>query len=59
MLFKEAGYDEFLAKKITQGRAELAAGKGVSLEQLKSELQDTIEQTAKELNELEHELVYA
>lgn len=49
MLFKEAGYDEFLAKKIMKGRDELAEGKGISLDQLKSELQDTIEQTAKEL----------
>ena len=29
MIFKEPGYDEFLAQKIAKGRAELESGKGI------------------------------
>lgn len=59
MLFKEAGYDEFLAEKISQGRAELEAGKGISLEQAKAQVQSTIEKTAKDLNDFERSVAYA
>lgn len=58
MIFKESGYDEFLAEQIAQGRAELAAGKGISLEQAKAYVKATIEATTKELDELEYSLAY-
>ncbi|OOF36539.1 hypothetical protein BKK47_11585 [Rodentibacter mrazii] len=59
MIFKEPGYDEFLAKKIAKGRAELEAGKGIPLEEAKARVQATIEKTVKELDEFERSVVYA
>lgn len=59
MFLKEKGYDEFLAQKIAKGRAELEAGKGVSLEQAKALVQSTIEETAKDLADFERMVAYA
>lgn len=53
MIFKEPGYDEFLAAQIAQGRAELEAGKGIPLEQARAYVQSAIEEAARELHELE------
>ncbi|AEC16355.1 hypothetical protein P9057_03665 [Gallibacterium anatis] len=53
MFLKEKGYDEFLAQKIAKGQAELEAGKGIPLEQAKSFVQKTIEETAKDLADFE------
>lgn len=54
MLFKEKGYDEFLAQKIAKGCNELEAGKGVPLEQAKLLIQETIEETSRDLADFEH-----
>lgn len=59
MLFKEKGYDAFLAQKIARGRAELESGKGIPLEQAKLLVQSTIEETAKELADFERTVAYA
>ncbi|OOF48799.1 hypothetical protein [Rodentibacter trehalosifermentans] len=59
MIFKEAGYDEFLSRKIAKGRAELEAGKGIPLEEAKARVQAAIEKTAKELDDFERTVVYA
>lgn len=58
MVFKERGYDEFLTKQIAEGRAQLEAGEGISLEQAKQSIQSAIENVVIELNELER-LSYA
>lgn len=59
MLLKEKGYDEFLTKKIAEGKAELEAGKGISLEQAKAQVQATILEAAKDLHDLEKIAAYA
>lgn len=58
MIFKEVGYDEFLIKQIAEGRSQLEAGEGISLEQAKQSIQSAIENAVLELNELER-LSYA
>lgn len=59
MIFKEPGYDEFLAQKIAKGRAELESGKGIPLEQAKAYVKANIEQTVKELDDFERSIAYA
>lgn len=59
MLFKEKGYDEFLAQKIAKGRNELEAGKGIPLEQAKLLVQETIEETSQDLADFERTVAYA
>lgn len=60
-MFKEKGYDEFLAEKIRRSEEDIAAGRIYTLEEAKAQWQQTIERKAAELAELEesqHEVVY-
>lgn len=60
-MFKEKGYDEFLADCIQRGNADIEAGKVQTLEQAKLKWQQAIERKAVELAELDesqHEVVY-
>lgn len=59
MLLKEKGYDEFLAQNLAKGRAELEAGKGISLAEAKLQVQATIVETVKDLDDLEKTIAYA
>lgn len=52
MIFKEPGYDEFLAQKIAKGRAELEAGKGIPLEKAKAYVKVNIERTINKLEKI-------
>ncbi|BFU60764.1 MULTISPECIES: hypothetical protein [Rodentibacter] len=61
-MFKEKGYDEFLAEKIRRSEEDIKAGRVYTLEEARSKWQQTIERKAVELAELEeqqHEGVYA
>ncbi|OOF45257.1 hypothetical protein BKK51_06815 [Rodentibacter trehalosifermentans] len=56
-MFKEKGYDEFLAASIKRGEEDVAAGRVFTLEQTKAHLQKTIEQKARELEAAEREML--
>ena len=56
MLFKEPGYDEFLAQKIRQGQQDIEQGRTVTLEQLKREMEELLERRGAELSKIEQEL---
>ncbi|OOF59358.1 hypothetical protein [Rodentibacter myodis] len=56
-MFKEKGYDEFLAASIKRGEADVAAGRVFTLEQTKAHLQKTIEKKARELEDTEREVL--
>lgn len=56
-MFKEKGYDEFLAASIKRGEEDIAAGRVFTLEQTKARLQQTIEQKARELEAAEREML--
>lgn len=47
-MFKEPGYDEFLANCIKQGRKEYKAGLGLSLEEAKLQAKKTIERKSED-----------
>ena len=51
MLFKEKGYDEFLTQQIQQGKKEFATRQGIPFEQVKAQIHQTIEKSAKNLIE--------
>lgn len=58
-MFKEKGYDEFLAEKIRLGLEDIEAGRYISLEESKALTKQLIERKAKELASFEEEnLVY-
>ena len=60
-MFKEKGYDEFLAEKIRLGKEDIAAGRVVTLEDAKKQWQQTIERKAAELaewEEMQQEVIY-
>ncbi|HGO5814316.1 TPA: hypothetical protein ACK3JR_000140 [Mannheimia haemolytica] len=52
-MFKEKGYDEFLAQKLKESREDIQAGRVFSLEESKARTLALIERKAKELNEME------
>lgn len=58
-MFKEKGYDEFLAEKIREGLSDSEAGRVYSLEQANAEWQTVIEEIAEELKEFERTVAYA
>ena len=58
MLFKEAGYDEFLAEKIKQGLEDIENGRFVSAEQFKQEMEQLLIRKENELQQLEGNVMY-
>ena len=48
-MFKEEGYEEFLAEKIRRGEEDVKAGRVVTLEESKAEIRLLIESKAREL----------
>lgn len=50
---KEAGYDEFLAKQIAQGRKDYKNGRYITLEESKKEIEALLTQKERELQALE------
>lgn len=52
-MFKEKGYDEFLAEQIKKSREDIQAGRVLTLEESKARTLALIERKAKELNEME------
>ncbi|MCW9715704.1 MULTISPECIES: hypothetical protein [Avibacterium] len=58
-MFKEKGYDEFLAEKIRRGDEDFKAGNVISLAESKEDIRQLIEQKSKELAMAEREfLIY-
>ncbi len=58
-MFKEKGYDEFLAEKIRRGDEDFKAGNVISLAESKEDIRKLIEQKSKELAIAEREfLIY-
>ncbi|MEE6032832.1 hypothetical protein ACLSZY_05700 [Avibacterium volantium] len=58
-MFKEKGYDEFLAEKIRRGDEDFKAGNVISLAESKEDIRQLIEQKSKELAIAEREfLIY-
>ena len=47
-MFKEEGYEEFLAEKIRRGEEDVKAGRVVTLEESKAEIRLLIESKARE-----------
>lgn len=58
MIFKESGYDEYLAEKIKKGLEDSQAGRTSSLEQANAEWQAVLEEIAQECREFEQEIAY-
>ncbi|MGR3808037.1 hypothetical protein SAMN05660772_02551 [Pasteurella testudinis DSM 23072] len=58
MLFKEKGYDEFVAKKIAQSREDSCEGRVLSLEESRVKTKLLIERKAKILEQSERETAY-
>ncbi|MEG9481386.1 hypothetical protein V6W59_03700 [Mannheimia sp. HC-2023] len=48
-MFKEKGYDEFLAEQIRIGREEIEAGKGIPLDVAKQQIKSRLEQKIREM----------
>ncbi|MEG9490714.1 hypothetical protein QMO40_00500 [Mannheimia bovis] len=48
-MFKEKGYDEFLAEQIRIGREEIKAGKGIPLDVAKQQIKSRLEQKIREM----------
>ncbi|QTM01898.1 hypothetical protein [Mannheimia sp. ZY171111] len=48
-MFKEKGYDEFLAEQIRIGREQARAGQGIPLEVAKKQIQARLEQKIQEM----------
>ena len=55
MLFKEAGYDEFLAEKIRRGERDIAEGRILTLEQARELSLKNLENKAKEIEQAKRE----
>ncbi|MFA9487329.1 MULTISPECIES: hypothetical protein [unclassified Mannheimia] len=51
MIFKEKGYDEFLAEKIRQAELSMEQGKGVSKAQMQLKMQKLLSELEREQNE--------
>ena len=60
MLLTEKGYDAFLAENIARGNEDILMGRCYSLEEARATWQQTIQQKAAELAQLDeqHESVY-
>lgn len=58
MLFKEKGYDVFLAQQIQRGLNDIEQGRIVSLAELDEQVSKLLERKAIELNEAEQGLIY-
>ena len=56
-MFKEEGYEAFLAEKIRRGEEDVKAGRVVTLENAQVRWQKTIERKAAELAKQEEELI--
>ena len=56
-MFKEEGYEAFLAEKIRRGEEDVKAGRVVTLEDAQARWQKTIERKAVELAKQEEELI--
>ena len=56
-MFKEEGYEAFLAEKIRRGEEDVKAGRVVTLEDAQVRWQKTIERKAAELAKQEEELI--
>ena len=56
-MFKEEGYEAFLAEKIRRGEEDVKAGRVVTLEDAQVRWQKTIERNAAELAKQEEELI--
>lgn len=56
-MFKEKGYDEFLAEQIRLGMEDVKAGRGISLEESKAKTKQVIERKAQELAHFQQENV--
>lgn len=54
-MFKEKGYDEFLAEKIRLGSEDMQSGNGLSLDESKARTKQLIERKARELANFEQE----
>lgn len=50
MLFKEKGYDEFLAEQIKQGQTDRKAGRVLTAEQSRAKSQQAIKRKMQELS---------
>lgn len=48
-MFKEKGYDEFLAEQIRIGREQIQSGQGVPFEVAKQQIQTKLEQKCREM----------
>ena len=55
-MFKEEGYEAFLAEKIHRGEEDVKAGRVVTLEESKAEIRLLIESKARELEVAEREV---
>lgn len=58
MIFKEPGYDEFLAKEIQDGLDDAANGRYYTAEQFKQEMESLLTRKEQELQSLEGNVVY-
>lgn len=58
-MFKENGYDDYMAKKVQQGLADSRAGRVYSLEQANAEWEAVIEEIAVELEAFDKDIAYA
>lgn len=58
-MFKEKGYDEYVAQKIKQGRDDIAQGRTCSLEEANAEWQEVIAKFAQDEKNFEQEVMYA
>ncbi|TNH08852.1 hypothetical protein [Testudinibacter sp. TR-2022] len=56
MLIKEKGYDEYLAENIAAGRADIAAGRIVTLEEAELLTLEIVERIANEEVEFEQNI---
>lgn len=56
-MFKEKGYDEFLAESLKRANEDIAAGRVLSLEESKARIHQIIEQKSKELEAAEREML--
>ncbi|MGX2968280.1 hypothetical protein ACWIW6_09545 [Ursidibacter sp. B-7004-1] len=52
-MFKEKGYDEFLAQKLRESREDIKNGKVLTFEESRAKTQALVERKAKELSEME------
>lgn len=57
IMFKEKGYDEFLAESLKRADEDIAAGRVFTLEQSKAHIRQVIEQKSRELEAAEREML--